>query len=75
MRAKFHLNSIENFGGQEQLKFMAVSAKFGPNGESEDNTYARYTPSAELKMTVTNPELLGKFKPGQKFYVDFVETE
>lgn len=47
---------------------------FGPNGESEDNSFARWTPSGELKLDVTNPDLLGRFKPGQKFYVDFTEA-
>ena len=48
---------------------------FGDKGESEDNTFARFTPSGSLSLTVNNPDLLGKIKPGQKFYVDFTLTE
>lgn len=48
---------------------------FGPNGESEDNTFARYTPSGELSLDITNPELVGKIQPGQTFYVDFTLFE
>lgn len=57
----------------EQYTFAAVCgpAQFGPEGESEDNTFARWTPSATLTMSVTNPALFGQFKVGQKFYVDF----
>jgi hypothetical protein len=44
---------------------------FGPNGESEDNTFARYSPSGELTISITNPNLLGKFNPGDPFYLDF----
>lgn len=72
MRAKLRVASVQDFGTQETLNFAAVcDAPFGPEGESEDNTYARYTPMANLSMTVNNPALLGKVKAGQKFYVDF----
>jgi hypothetical protein len=46
---------------------------FGPNGESEDNTFARFSPSGEIKLTITNPDLVKFIKPGQTFYVDFTE--
>jgi hypothetical protein len=74
MRAKMQVHSVEKpYEGAETLRFGAVTGTepFGPKGESEDNTYARYTPQADLSMTVTNPDLLGKFKQGDKFYVDF----
>ena len=37
----------------------------------EDNTYARMSPGASLTINIANPELWGKFKHGDKFYVDF----
>lgn len=74
MRAKFVLKSVLSTEYGDELKFSAVcSDNFGANGESEDNTYARYTPMAELTMKVNNPALIGKFRPGAKFYVDFTE--
>lgn len=77
MRAKFQINSVEQqLGGAEKLTLGAVCSKgFGPNGESEDNTYARYTPQGSLTLTVNNPSLLGQFKPGEKFYLDFTPAE
>lgn len=73
MRAKFVVNSIEKFGGCEVVKFNAVgrSGGYPADGSDEDNTFAKFTPSAECKLTITNPDLHGKFEPGQKFYVDF----
>ena len=79
MRAKLVIRSIERYGTstgittQENLKFHAVSGDkpYGPNGENEDNTFARYTPMASLEMSILNPELFGKFKEGDAFYVDF----
>lgn len=76
MRAKMVVQSVERFTTMERLKFSPVCSKgFGPNGESEDNTYARYTPAGSVSLDVTNPDLLGKLQPGQAFYVDFTPAE
>ena len=76
MRAKMEVGEVVRHRGQETLTFSAVcSSEFGPEGESEDNTFARYTPSAGLEMTITNPDLLGKFNPGDKFYLDFTPAD
>ena len=80
MRAKLSLTSVEPYPAdgepsQETLRFIAVTAKpFDPDGLNEDNTFSRYTPSAELRMVITNPALLDKFRAGQVFYVDFTEV-
>lgn len=34
-----------------------------------------HTPQANLSMTINNEELFGKFKPGQTFYLDFIEAD
>lgn len=77
MRAKVQVQSVKRqVGGSEELVMAPVSSgPYGPNGESEDNTFARYTPSGSLVLQVNNPELAGKFAPGQKFYVDFTPAE
>jgi hypothetical protein len=76
MRAKMQVDSVVRTSWGETLKLSAVCGNkpFGPNGESEDNTYARNTPSGTLELTITNPGLIGKFNPGQKFYLDFSEA-
>lgn len=74
MRAKMRVTSVISHGpANETLNFNAVCPK-GPypaDGSDEDNTFARWTPSASLSMQVTNPDLVGKFKAGDTFYVDF----
>ncbi len=76
MRAKFKVVSVERYDGCEVLNLSAVCANsYGPNGESEDNDFARYTPSGSLKMNINNPELLGKFNPEEKYYLDFTKAE
>lgn len=81
MRAKMYVEKVvrhQAAPGQscEEVHFRCVSdSKYGPNGESEDNTFARYSPSGELRITITNPALAGAFTPGEKTYVDFTPAE
>lgn len=78
MRAKMRITSITKYPEegeptQETLQFHAV-AKDGPypsDGSDEDNTFARFSPAGELKLSVANPALIGKFKWGDTFYLDF----
>jgi len=77
MRAKMSLTSITLFGGdQQELNLSAVGRyPYPEDGVDEDNTFARYTPSATIKVLVNNPDLAGKFEVGKLFYVDFTEIE
>ena len=77
MRAKLQVSAVNKpYDGAEEVVMFPVTGKpFGPEGESEDNTYAKWSPSGELKLTITNPNLHGKFSVGQKFYADFTPAE
>jgi len=77
MRAKLRITNVETFGSAERLTFAAVckSSAYPADGSDEDNSFAMWTPSASLTMTVNNPALAGKFAIGQKFYVDFTPAE
>lgn len=76
MRAKMQVSQVTDFGGCFQIKASPVCGNkpFGSNGENEDNSFARYSPTGELTLSITNPDLFGKIKPGQKFYIDFTEA-
>jgi hypothetical protein len=84
MRAKLQVTSVvvSNTGPapsylQDTVTFIPVCGDkpFGKEGESEDNTYARWTPCGLVTLSITNPNLIGKFKVGQKFYADFTPAE
>ena len=81
MRAKMSLTAVNKIGaGQEGLVFHAVGGSkvengYPESGEDEDNTYAHYSPSGELTLTVANPALAGKFKPDEKYYLDFIRAD
>lgn len=77
MRAKMRITKVEQFeGGSEKLEFTAVSKStaYPADGSDEDNTYAKFSPTGSLTLTVANPALAGRFKPGQRFYLDFTEV-
>jgi hypothetical protein len=87
MRAKMKVTNVQqHFSGpertpnqlsQETVSFSAVgkSTSYDSLGSDEDNTFAKYTPSADAWFAVMNPDLFGKFAPGDTFYVDFTRAE
>lgn len=80
MRAKMQVTTVDPPNGTtamtvQTINMVAVSTTpFGTDGESEDNTYARWTPTGACSLTITNLNLIGKFTSGQKFYLDFTEA-
>lgn len=77
MRAKMKVDNIQEFTNCEVLTFRAVckSEAYPDDGSDENNTFALWTPSATLTMTVNNPALHGQFIIGQEFYVDFTPAK
>jgi len=78
MRAKMKINHIERrYEGQETLYFNPVSRsdRYPDDGSDENNTYAKFSPSGMLSLTVANPALLGKFNEGESYYLDFTKAD
>lgn len=80
-RAKVYVESVKLLGGDgkshmhEEVQFRAVGGNkvqkgYPQDGMDEDNTYAKFSPSADFRLMVSNPALFGEFKPGEKRYVD-----
>lgn len=77
MRAKMRVSNVVKGNGYENLSFNAVAKNDGypSDGSDENNTFAKWTPTATVTMTVNNPALHGKFEIGQTYYVDFTPAE
>lgn len=83
MRAKFLVTEVKEFRNPdgsvvgEQVSFVAVGrqGQYPEDGSDEDNTFARWTPSANLTMYVANPALFGQLRNGDKVYADFSKVE
>jgi len=67
---------IESAIKSEHLFDPAMSVKMRPvtNGSPEDNTYSKWTPSGEISLYITNPDIFPQLEVGKIFYVDFTEA-
>lgn len=86
-RCKVQVESVKLMGndgnGQhthEEIQMRAVqgdkvSKGYPADGADEDNTYAKFSPSADFKLMLANPALFGAFRPGLKFYMDITPAE
>lgn len=70
MRAKLTISEVTQRIGGDTVKFTADYT-----GSKEDNSFSATTPFASLEMFISNPALIGIFKPGQRFYVDFTPVD
>ncbi|MBE2212160.1 MAG: hypothetical protein J0M00_26495 [Burkholderiales bacterium] len=77
MRAKFAVAQVEKLETGERISFHAVgrSGTYPEDGSDEDNSFAKFTPSADLTIYIANPALFGQFDAGQKYYADFTRAD
>jgi len=67
VKAKMRVSSVTQYQGYEMLKFECVA----DDGTLEGNIFSNQTPNGNASLSLTNPNLIGTFKPGQAFYVYF----
>ena len=70
VRSKFVCDSVTAFVGGKQIKMKAVT-----RDTEENKAFWKYTPSGEITVTITNPELFDHFVPGKEYYVDIEEAD
>ena len=74
VRAKMKCTAKRHEGGDTSqyvvLAFQAVT------DESEENkSWSKWTPSAHLSMSITNPAAFDKFEEGKEYFLDFIPVE
>ncbi len=83
-RAKVYVESVKLLGTKEypleEVQMRAVGGNkvqkgYPADGLDEDNTYAKFSPSADFRLMVANTALHGQFQRGQKFYVDLTPAD
>lgn len=77
MRAKMRVTDVQKYHpSNEIVKMTAVSKSDGypEDGSDENNSYARWTPTADLSISIANPALFDQFEIGQQFYLDFTKA-
>lgn len=80
VRMKLVVNTVSDHGDQGAgegvvtAQEITLSAVYSDKEGSANKTWAKWTPTGQLKFTVTNPEVFGQFKPGMFFFADLVPT-
>ena len=76
-RAKFRCSLVEPSSVEhiatpwETVRFDAV---YSPDPESENYSWSKWTPNGSLSMTITNPNIFGKFEVGKEYFLDISEV-
>lgn len=65
------VGSVVDYGNQNiEANLTAVT------GNSEENkTYSMYTPRADMKIHITNPDALDFFKAGKEYVLTFTDVD
>lgn len=81
VQAKFYVSKLEQFGSQPHPTAVydpqinvTLGAVFG-DGDHPNAEWSRFTPSGEIEMTVTNPDVLGFFEAGVEYNVTFTRAQ
>lgn len=72
-RACFYVHTVRDTGYGDLISMFPVLADddVAPGAEY----YHEATPSGQLEITVTNPNVQGQIREGQRYYVDFTLVE
>ncbi len=74
LRAKFTVTSIlRNY--QFEGETITMNPVYSPDPESENHAFWKASPNGELKMTISNPDAVGKLELGKEYYIDFAEAK
>lgn len=82
VRAKFFVANIQDSGydGKEAKTislygvFTSQDGREG-NATEENLIFGKWTPGAEIRMTIVNPDAFNQFELHKEFYVDFTPAE
>ena len=72
VQARMKVDSITDFGAHRQVKMSAVTTG---DKDSPNYSYSKYTPQAELSMTITNPDAFNQFEAGKAYDLVFSPVE
>jgi hypothetical protein len=77
-RLKMVVNTV-NVGidgdGKPTSENISMSPVYSEKEGSANKQWSQWTPNGQLQYYVTNPNALGKVRPGMFFYVDLIPTD
>lgn len=76
VRAKFVCYSVEEstFEGSKTEERIHLTAVYGVDG-SANAEWSKWTPSGDIKMTISNPGAFGQFVQGVEYFIDFTPVD
>ena len=75
LRAKMRCTSVTSHdAGAGQVNELVTLIAVSKDGSEDNKTWAKFTPSGTLALTITNPEAQARMKPGREYYVDLEEV-
>jgi hypothetical protein len=69
VRAKFKVGSVTQDTNGHSIHLLPVTS-----GSVENESFFKWTPGGEIKLSTLNAEAAKEFVPGKQFYVDFTEA-
>ncbi|HEY0881192.1 MAG TPA: hypothetical protein VGD87_06670 [Archangium sp.] len=83
-RAKCRITGVHSFSdlhkdaeGKAAITQMQVTLQpvFGGGDDDANKQWSKWTPSGELRLSITNPEIFPELVNGRTFFVDFTPVE
>lgn len=77
LRLKMRIASLKQVcdtDGKIMAEEIALAAVYGPEG-SPNSQWSKWTPAAQLTMTINNLAAFGKVLPEQFYFVDLIPTD
>lgn len=80
VRCKFYVVSVAQTASQPSTE--ATNAPIGqeqielaPVYGDDNKPWSKFTPCGRLSLTITNPDVIGQFKPGQVHFIDITVAD
>jgi hypothetical protein len=75
VRCKFYVVSVAQTASQPSTEAATAPVTqeqitLAPVYGDENKPWSKFTPCGQLQLTITNPDVIGQFKPGELFFVD-----
>lgn len=69
------VKSVCNEKGEKSAEELVLHAVYSNDDGSPNKQWSKWTPAANLSMTISNSQAFGKVLPGQFFFVDLIPCE
>lgn len=73
MRMKAQIGSVKQVigpNGQLETEEVSLQAVYQENGVNKQ--WCKWTPFIQFQFTISNPEAMGKLRPGEYYFIDLV---